>query len=141
MNQLLFDRSSGNVRASKFTRAVLSQRIHSFQLAPGIRFNGGEKEVQPADAGLSAQSAEDATKIWAHQAGVNALAIDIDNSLLISGGADSSIKLWHLQDHTTGFKHIFKPAGIAPRYVSGHKRRIAIYPLIFLGPSRRINLA
>lgn len=114
MNQLLYDRSSGNLRASRFARAVISQRIHSFQLAPKLRFNGGETEILPNDAGLTTQSEED-TKLWAHQAGVNALAIDIDNRLLISGAADSSIKLWDLQDHSTGFKHTFRPAGTIAR--------------------------
>lgn len=114
MNQLLSDRASGNARASKFTRAVKTQRIHSFQLAPRIRFNGGEREIISNDASLSTQSEENA-KLWAHQAGVNALDIDIDNRLLISGGADSSIKIWDLQQHTTGFKHTFGPTGSIAR--------------------------
>jgi hypothetical protein len=38
-----------------------------------------------------------------------------DRSSLISGGADSAIKLWDLGELTTGSKHTFRPSGIVPR--------------------------
>jgi len=85
MNQLLFDRSTGNLSPQTFARTQTSHLLHAIQPAPRLRFNGGEKEVQPVDdngerlenpAGPSIE-----TKIWAHQAGVNALAIDIENRM------------------------------------------------------------
>ena len=85
MNQLLFDRSTGNLSPQTFARTQTSHLLHAIQLAPRVRFNGGEREVQPVDddgepietpAGAPVE-----TKIWAHQAGVNALAIDIENRM------------------------------------------------------------
>jgi hypothetical protein len=38
-----------------------------------------------------------------------------DPSSLISGGADSSIKLWDLEELTVGSKYIFRPTGVVPR--------------------------
>ena len=35
----------------------------------------------------------------------------------MSGGADSSIKLWDLDEHAVGAKHTFKPTGTVSRYV------------------------
>jgi DNA excision repair protein ERCC-8 len=134
MNQLLFDRSSGNISPPAFARIQLSAQVHAIQPASRLRFNGGEKEAsQEDDTGEGVESQAEPpvdARIWAHQAGVNALAIDIgsrmyagrpallssaDASSLISGGADSSIKLWDLEELTAGSKHTFKPTGIVPR--------------------------
>lgn len=89
MNQLLFDRSTGNLGPQAFARLQTSRLIHSIQLAPRLRFNGGEKEVTLIDEDQSqgfyssdppgGETVE--PKIWAHQSGVNALAIDIENRL------------------------------------------------------------
>ena len=89
MNKLLFDRSTGSLGPQAFARIQTSQRIHSFQPAPRLRFNGGEKEAVLVDddesqaAQSSAPSVGESTepKIWAHQSGVNSLAVDIDNRL------------------------------------------------------------
>jgi DNA excision repair protein ERCC-8 len=81
MNQLLFNRSTGNVSPEAFARIQTTQRIHAIQPCPRLRFNGGEKEVAPEDGdGADTQLAGE-PKIWAHQAGVNALAIDIDGRM------------------------------------------------------------
>merc|ERR1712093_114351 len=129
MNQLLFDRSTGSLGPQAFARIQTSQWIHSFQPAPRLRFNGGEKEAVLVDddesqaAQSSAPSLGESTepKIWAHQSGVNSLAVDIDNRLLLSGGADSTIKLWDLDENISGAKHTFRPSSIVPKTSLTHK--------------------
>ena len=89
MNQLLFDRSTGNLGPQAFARIQTSQRIHSIQPGPRLRFNGGEKEAvlvdddedQASQSRAPLQEKNTESKIWAHQSGVNSLAIDIDNRL------------------------------------------------------------
>ena len=89
MNHLLFDRSTGNLGPQAFARIQTSQRIHSIQPAPRLRFNGGEKEAvfDDDDEDQASQSRpapaleRSEPKIWAHQSGVNSLALDIDNRL------------------------------------------------------------
>lgn len=86
MNQLLFDRSTGNLGPRAFARIQTSQLVHAIEPAPRLRFNGGEKEVALNDddaAQSSVAPAADAaeSKIWAHQSGVNALALDIEDRM------------------------------------------------------------
>jgi DNA excision repair protein ERCC-8 len=81
MNQLLFDRSTGSLSPQAVARIQTSQLIHAIQPAPRQRFDGGEKETaltHAAESGASQANVEEVEKIWAHQAGVNALSIDID---------------------------------------------------------------
>ncbi len=82
MNQLLFDRSSGSLSPQAFARIQTTSLIYAIQPAPRLRFDGDEKEVVTSDDGADTQSVEAAEqKIWAHQAGVNALAVDIENRM------------------------------------------------------------
>jgi DNA excision repair protein ERCC-8 len=83
MNQLLFERSSGNLSPQAFAQIQTSQLVHTILPAPRLRFDGGEKETVPSSGenGDPPTSTEGADKIWAHQAGVNALSIDIDNKM------------------------------------------------------------
>jgi DNA excision repair protein ERCC-8 len=84
MNQLLFDRSTGTLSPQAFARTQISQRVHLIQPAPSLHFDGGEKETVPASSGVNGEPpviADIQQKIWAHQAGVNALSLDIDNRL------------------------------------------------------------
>lgn len=86
MNQLLFDRSTGNLSPQAFARVQTSKLIHAIQPAPRLRFNGGEKETvssRSAESESSQASVEVAEKTWAHQAGVNALSLDIDNRMCV----------------------------------------------------------
>jgi DNA excision repair protein ERCC-8 len=81
MNQLLFDRSSGNLSPQFFARIQTSAHVRAIQPAPRLRFNGGEREA-PLDDGDGVGSPTEAsaeTRIWAHQAGVNSLALDIES--------------------------------------------------------------
>lgn len=90
MNQLLFDRSTGILGPHAFARLQSSQLLHAIQPAPSLVFDGGEKEVAPSASpgtstteNLDPQEGEGelAEKSWTHQAGVNALAIDIDGRM------------------------------------------------------------
>jgi DNA excision repair protein ERCC-8 len=88
MNHLLFDRSTGALRPKAFARVCLSQRLNSIQLASRLQFNGGEKEIQVAVNAVGSRSVQfggtSEAKIWAHQAGVNALGIDIEGRMLVT---------------------------------------------------------
>jgi DNA excision repair protein ERCC-8 len=84
MNHLLFDRSTGTLSPQAFARIQTAQRIHSIAPGPRLRFDGGEKETvftTSAEDGDPQPTVEEPEKIWAHQAGVNALSLDIDNRL------------------------------------------------------------
>ena len=83
MNQLLFDRSSGTLSPQAFARIQTSSLVPAIQLAPRLRFNGGEKEAPLSDdVGVGSQTGPfTESKLWAHQAGVNSLALDIENRM------------------------------------------------------------
>lgn len=136
MNQLLFDRSTGSLAPQAFARIQSSQLLHAIQPAPRLLFDGGERELVASTSSAiptenldpPATGAEE--KSWAHQAGVNALSIDIDGRMyvlvpgcgtytnsnsLVSGGADSSIKLWGLDQISQGAAHTLRPIGTVAR--------------------------
>lgn len=84
MNHFLLDRSTGTLGPHSFARLQSSQLLHAIQPAAGILFNGGEKEAVPApvvDEDTTSEHGEVREKIWAHKAGVNALAVDIEGKL------------------------------------------------------------
>lgn len=76
MNQILFERSTGNIGPNVFAKLQTSQLLHSFGPAPRFRFDGGERGAVGGsdDADVVAGNAK--TSLWAHQAGVNALALE-----------------------------------------------------------------
>jgi DNA excision repair protein ERCC-8 len=103
MNQLLFDRATGLLSAPACARHHTSRLLHGLQAAPNIRFDGGELAA-PA----SINDGDTKAEIWAHKVGVNAIVIDrFDGKLLISGGAESSIKIWDLDQITPGTQSQF----------------------------------
>ncbi len=83
MNQLLFDRSTGNLSPQAFARIQTSTLVRAIQPGPRLRFNGGEKAASLEDDSEAGRDSEAKpspdTRIWAHQAGVNALALDIES--------------------------------------------------------------
>ncbi|KAI9640093.1 hypothetical protein NHQ30_011495 [Ciborinia camelliae] len=132
MNQLIFDRSTGNLGPNAFARIQTTQLIHVISPAPNLQFNGGEKPQRSVATDAEARDYEPA-KIWAHQTGVNALSIDrFDGKILLSGGADASIKVWDLDQIPTGAsKYTFRPTGIVPRNASAHRygiTHLSFYP-------------
>jgi DNA excision repair protein ERCC-8 len=74
MNQLLFERSTGALGPNAFARLQTTQLLKSFQPATQYRFDGGERGTAVNDG--EASSSDAATSIWAHQAGVSALALE-----------------------------------------------------------------
>lgn len=131
MNHLLFDRSTGILSPTAFQTLQISKRLNAIQPTSRRRFDGGEQEatssVVPEGSGVEAQD----TKIWAHQAGVNALSLDIEGRILVSGGADSSIKLWDLDECPNGISHTYKPTAAVPKSASAHKfgiTHLSFYP-------------
>lgn len=116
MNQLLSDRSTGAISPKAFARLQTAYLIHAIQAAPRLRFQGPEQDVvQIDDRGDAVPQPAGETKTWAHQAGINALSIDVDNRFLLSGGADSSIRLWDLDESDAAFRHTFKPRATVSR--------------------------
>ncbi|PQE33004.1 hypothetical protein CJF32_00001486 [Rutstroemia sp. NJR-2017a WRK4] len=133
MNQLLFDRSTGNLDPKAFARIQTSQLLHAIQPAPNLQFNGGENAISNNGDERRRNRDPAEPKLWAHQTGVNALAIDrFDGKILLSGGADSSIKLWDLDHLPTGASnYTFRPTGTVPRTASTHKfgiTHLSFYP-------------
>ncbi|KAG9247381.1 WD40-repeat-containing domain protein [Calycina marina] len=138
MNQLLFDRATGSLDPQSFARVQTASLIHATQLSMKIRFDGSEKETTVSSQNSSVHSEtqidEGKAKIWAHQLGVNALTIEkFNGKILISGGADSSIKLWDLEQipHNTKATLPLRPYAAVPRTVSSHQygiTHLSFYP-------------
>ncbi|GAP85790.1 putative DNA excision repair protein ercc-8 [Rosellinia necatrix] len=110
MNQLLLERETGAVGPNAFARLQTTQLLRSFRPAPQYRFDGGGRGIAVSDGVASSSDAGPA--IWAHQAGVSALALErFDGRILVSGGSDGSIKLWDLEGcRNPSHPHTFKPA-------------------------------
>lgn len=69
MNSLLFERSSGSIGPNAFARSQTGALLRSFAAAPRLRFDGGERDSVAAGPSRS-------SSLWAHQAGVSALALE-----------------------------------------------------------------
>lgn len=80
MDQLLFDRATGSIGPNTFARLETTRLLRSFRPAPHIRFDGGHKgSLTTGDVGRSSTSIpaiQEHTDLWAHQNGVNALALE-----------------------------------------------------------------
>ena len=84
MNQLFYNRSAGILGPHAFARIQTTQLIRAIQPCPKIRFDGGEKEAVPQSENVADIKPMGKESIWAHQAGVNALALDVDGRMLVS---------------------------------------------------------
>ncbi len=69
----LLGRALGSVSSQALQQPEISRLLHSLQLAPDIRFDGGDEPPVSGRAG-SGDAGEEAA--WAHKAGVNCLSID-----------------------------------------------------------------
>lgn len=88
MNDPLLERASGSLGQNAFARRHCTQLLHTFRPAPRLRFDGGElgTNIAPEEGGGPSSSPSVATTstprprdgrdIWAHQAGVNAMALE-----------------------------------------------------------------
>ncbi len=70
MNQLLFERACGAIGPNVFARLECTKLLRSFRPAPRLRFDGGERAV------VDERNEDNHVNLWAHQAGVNALALE-----------------------------------------------------------------
>ena len=99
MSQLRLSQCLGTVSSESFRRQHNESLIESLAHRRDTTFawarteSGGDEE----DAGSGRKGLP---PYIAHQAGVNCLAIDqIEGRYLVSGGADSAIRLWDLEEH------------------------------------------
>ncbi|KAK0719504.1 WD40-repeat-containing domain protein [Lasiosphaeris hirsuta] len=129
MSPLLFERASGNLPPTIFARLQTEKLLKSFRSTLRFRFDGGERVVNTVarDRGNSSSSSAAAaegpeetvsgTTIWAHQTGVTALALErFDGRILVSGGADATIKLWDLEQCSNPSQpHTYRPVSAIPR--------------------------
>ena len=76
MNYLLFERSTGNIGPNVFARLQTTQLLNSFKAAPQLRFDGGERGTAVLDGEVLTSAVDERGPLWAHQAGVNALALE-----------------------------------------------------------------
>jgi DNA excision repair protein ERCC-8 len=85
-SQSLLDRSLSRGRGTAFWHAQHARLIESTQLRPDYRFDGGEAApaaptVDELRGGSQHEASEEESgqgqrRIWAHQAGVNSLAVE-----------------------------------------------------------------
>ncbi|KAF3353578.1 hypothetical protein VdG1_08245 [Verticillium dahliae VDG1] len=120
MQDRLYARSTGDLTPQALARSTTTELLRSFTHAPQHRFDGETDE----------QGISRTASIWAHRAGVNALALDkFDGRHLLSGGADGALRLWDL-DHCGNphERHTFRPIADVPRSArdstDGHKHGI-----------------
>lgn len=82
MNQLVFERATGSLGPNVFAKLETTNLLSSFRPAPHHRFDGGEAGLAIPDNGEGSSRGSSAVRpdqkqhVWAHQAGVNALALE-----------------------------------------------------------------
>ncbi|CAK7211805.1 hypothetical protein SBRCBS47491_001244 [Sporothrix bragantina] len=134
MNELLFERAAGDLGQNALARRYCIDLLHAFRPAPQLRFDGGEQGTNIAvdESGASSSSSFsrlDGRDMWAHQAGVNAMALErFDGRIMVSGGSDATIRIWDLeQTDMTGQadpnSHTFRPVAEIARASSGNTLR------------------
>ncbi|KAM0669226.1 hypothetical protein ACQRIT_004191 [Beauveria bassiana] len=112
MQTRLFARETGDLLPQDFARTLASDLVRTFAPAPQHRFNGEVITSQRPTSGRSSSVVEErAHNIRAHGAGVSALDVDkFDGRLMISGGADGSLKIWDLESAPSPHMlHTFRP--------------------------------
>ena len=76
----MFERATGGLGPNAFAKLETARLLRSFRPAPQFRFDGGEKGAAVDNGEGSSDPAIPNTHhkkdIWAHQAGVNALALE-----------------------------------------------------------------
>jgi DNA excision repair protein ERCC-8 len=125
MNQLLTDRRGGLIGNGTLASYYLTRSLYSLAAWPHLRFDG--EEAAPPDE-IAEITGEPTTNIarkisWAHQAGVNSLAVEpFEHKLMLSGGADPSIRLWDLESTSPSRDpQILRPLATVKRTSDTHK--------------------
>ncbi|KAK3686077.1 WD40-repeat-containing domain protein [Podospora appendiculata] len=133
MATLLFERSTGNISPDVFSGLQTTKLLSSFRSAPRFRFDSGERFVAAGPSSASDPREPDDSSvtggipIWAHPAGVNALALErFDGRILVSGGADGAIKLWDLEQNPNPTPpHTYRAVASIPRAGPGSDSKAA----------------
>jgi DNA excision repair protein ERCC-8 len=140
MNQLLLRRHLGAVDPQAFQRIQnerLVQALKPLSVSFNFRTQLGDDAAISAASTSSRQNTNSATdheELIAHKAGANVLAIDRnDGRFLVSGGADSTVRLWDLESRPPGAtQHVLRPAAFLTRSTSASHTHaltsISIYP-------------
>ena len=117
MNSYLLGRELGTISSKTLQQAETNNLLLALQAAPGIRFDGTDAATTAAGQSHGTGSSED---VWAHRAGVNCITIDkFEGRHMLSGGAESSIKLWDLESaENTRKSFTYKPAAAVQKYSS-----------------------
>lgn len=78
MNSFLLNRTIGSISPPVLQRAQTTRLVHAISPTPGVRFRNEQTgaDVSSTADGQDGCQGGGAEQIWAHKAGVNALAID-----------------------------------------------------------------
>lgn len=136
MQSRLLARETGDLPSRDLSQITASQLLRSFEPAPQHRFNGEVK--LPQNDQQTALDEDRPHRLRAHGAGVSSLALEkFDGRILVSGGADGSIKLWDLESCPGPYEiHTFRPVSSISRSTGGPRSRghshgithLAFYP-------------
>lgn len=110
MNSYLLARELGTVSTKALQQAETHRLLLALQAAPDIRFDGTDATTSAASQSHGGQGTE---AVWAHRAGLNCITVDkFEGRYMLSGGADSTIKLWDLESAENTLKRFtYRPAG------------------------------
>ncbi|KJZ79623.1 hypothetical protein HIM_01092 [Hirsutella minnesotensis 3608] len=134
MQASLLARETGDLGPHDQARTITPDLLRSFGPAPQHRFSG-----ENAPGSLPFAADDRPHNLRAHSSGVGCLAVDkFDGRILLSGGAEGSIKIWDLEECLGPNKvHTFRPASTILRSTgdgrggSGHSHgitHVAFYP-------------
>ncbi|KAL5090874.1 hypothetical protein Trisim1_003842 [Trichoderma cf. simile WF8] len=120
MQSRLLAREVGDLPSRDFTQIVASQLLRSFEPAPQHRFNG---EATLSNNDQQTELEDRPHRLRAHGAGVSSLALEkFDGRILLSGGADGSIKLWDLESCPSPYEtRTFRPVASITRSTGGSR--------------------
>ena len=116
MNSQFLGRELGNISYKVLQQDETNRLLLALDAAPQIKFDGRDAAVAAQEArGFGTSDKED---VWAHRAGVNKIVIDqFEGRYLLSGGADSNIKLWDLESvENTLNRFTYRPERVGQKY-------------------------
>ncbi len=143
MNQLLLSRRLGLVDPNALKRAQYQRLLYAVTPEESIKFGIQRTHGSVSAHGLPGSSAQreqtvDEARVTggnavAHSGGVNVLAVDAQTGkYLISGGADSAVRLWNLEDYDPDEFYAFRSAASILRSGPGAHTHaltsLSIYP-------------
>jgi DNA excision repair protein ERCC-8 len=143
MNQLLLSRRLGYAGPQTFQRTQYERLLHAVTPDPLVKFDTRhfQDDKDPQDPLKSAVSLDQTSSAAittrddavAHIGGVNVLVVDEQTGrYLISGGADSAVRLWDLEGHGPNDPYPFHPVASITRSTAGSHTHaltsLSIYP-------------